>query len=168
MSRFVALLLWSAAAAFLVATFAGEDLTVSLRIWLVAFVLWFGGGLLLRVFSGAAIVPSRFRLLLTRKRETERAPQSLHEFRSLESLLLRARENDRTHRQQLRPRLTELADHFLLVQHGINRSAQSEQAAEVLGDVAWLLEDAPSPAPTFEEIDRFLERILRTKQQRTT
>lgn len=166
MIRFLGLVLWALAAALLIAIFAGEDLTISLRLWLVAFVCWFGGSLLLGLLSRVAIVPSRARLLLARATDNKTdSAGSLHTFRSLESLLLRSRENERTYRQQFRPRLTELADHFLLVHHGINRTTHPDRAAALLGDVAWMIqEDESAPSPTFDEFDRFLDRILPSTQ----
>lgn len=169
MIRFLGLVFWASIAGLLAAAFVGEDLTVSMRIWLTAFVCWFAGGLLARLFSDVNLVPARFRLLVVGKDEVEETRQVLTDFRSLESLLLRSRENERTHRQQLRPRLTALADHFLLLHHGINRSEQPALAATVLGDVAWLLDDDGSgSAPTLEEIDRFLDRILPNEKPSNT
>lgn len=169
MKRLLSLIAWSSVAAFLVAAFAGDDQTVSLRIWLVAFFCWFGGGLLLRLFSSVPLVPSRHRLLVVRSSDGDSAPRaSLHDFRSLESLLVRSCENERTYRQQLRPRLITMADHFLQVHHGISRTTHPERAAAVMGDVGWLLEDndaAPAPAPTLDDLDRFLDRILPTTQR---
>lgn len=161
MIRFLGLVFWASIAGLLAAVFVGEDLAVSMRIWLTAFVCWFAAGLLVRLLSDINLVPARFRLLVVGSEEVEETRQALTDFRSLESLLLRSRENERAHRQQLRPRLAALADHFLLLHHGVNRREQPAQAAAVLGDVAWLLDDDDStPAPTFEEIDRFLDRIL--------
>lgn len=161
MLRYFVLLFWCSIAAVLTASFAGEDLALSLKLWLASFVSWFAAALLLGLLSRADLVPSRFRLLTAASNEESSSPQALHAFRSLESLLLRSRDNERTHRQQLRPRLATLADHFLLVHHGINRDMQPEQAAAVLGDAAWLIaDDQTTRTPTLEEVDLFLDRLL--------
>ena len=160
MFRLMVLVFWCSVAALITAVVVGENLAVSLRIWLAAFVSWFGLALLVRFFLGVRLVPARWQLLAVSNKSEQQAPRALHDFRTLENLLLRARRNDRTHRRQLRPRLAALADHSLLVHHGINRQAEPGRASTVLGDVAWLLDDDESlPTPTLEEIDRFLDRI---------
>ncbi len=149
---------WSITVGGLLAILNGESQAVSLRLWLAAFATWFAIAVLRRLFTDAPLFPSSVVAVFARRRRVGiQKPDGLRELRALQGLLLRSRDNKRAFTQQLRPRLAGLADHYLLLNHGIDRQADPDRAAHMLGDVRWLIDDRVSDrAPTIEELDSFV------------
>lgn len=160
MSRntFLGSVLWAAALASLLSLLTGDQQAVSIAIWLAGFSVWFAAITLLRLLDHVPLAPGRLMALVRRKPKTggpvDRRPR---ELRSIEGLLIRARDNERAHRQQLQPRLATLADHFLPRQHGIDPKREPDRAAALLGDLAWIVDPASTGrSPTIEEVARFV------------
>lgn len=153
---------WSVLAAAVGALLTGGQRAVSLQILLAIFVAWFAAATMNHFLSAVPLKPSRPRLLidLRFKRAAPERDRRPRELKSVESLVARACDNERVHEQQLRPRLTALANHLLAMNHGIDRAANPKQAAVLLGDVAWLIESTnPNRKPTTDELNEFLDRV---------
>ena len=72
----------------------------------------------------------------------------------------RSTENVRTHNNQLRPRLTELADH-VVPRHAHGPEERVRELINAAGDAGWLIDPTiDDRTPTTTDIDRFLDRIL--------
>ena len=55
----------------------------------------------------------------------------------------------------------ELAHHFLPLRRGIDFENDPDQVAELLGDVAWIIDlEVQDRSPTFAEVERFLDLTL--------
>ncbi len=155
-------LVWALGVGGLVALLNGERRAVSLRIWLAAFAIWFALAMMQRLFAEVPVATSRLRpIVRLRSRRSPPLDGRLRELRALESLILRARDNDRAYTQQLQPRLAALADHYLPMVHGIDRELEPERASGFLGDLGWLV-DNPSPTrpPTLAEINELLDVLV--------
>ncbi len=155
----ISALIWALSVGGLVAILTGERRAVSLRIWLAAFAIWFALATVQRLFAQVPLTTSRLLPLVAwRKSRLSGQDERLRALRALESLVLRARDNERAYTQQLQPRLIALADHHLPMSHGIDRHREPDRAAALLGDLAWLLDDrSTGRSPTIGEIDALLD-----------
>ena len=96
-----------------------------------------------------------------RRTSQEQPSQRPLEMRNLQALVVSANANPRMFSRRLRPHLVELAEHFLPRRHGISFDDDGEEAAQLLGDVSWLIEPGVDDRiPTFEEIGRFLDVVV--------
>lgn len=154
-------LFWAATVGGLLALVTGDRQAVSLRLWLAGFAGWFALATLISLLKRVPLGPSTIRPAFRwRAAKPVNQVQRLRHLRFIESLLLRARDNERAHSQQLRPRLEALADHYLPVVHGIDRRSQPGRANALLGDLEWLIGEENVPrTPTFAEIDEFVARV---------
>lgn len=99
-------------------------------------------------------------------------PKQVHgtkDLRAVSMMLAGAITNPRAHGRHLRPRLIALAEHFLPIRCGIDFLHDPEGGAALLGDVAWLIDEAADDerVPTVAEVARFLERIGAAEDQPT-
>lgn len=141
---------------------AAQNRAISLEIWLAATTIWFGAATVVLLLSRVPLAPAKILGLLPRPTRPVR-PTNLRpsELGAIQSLLLNARDNERVHNRQLQPRLETLADHFLLVHHGIDRRAAPERAAELLGDTGWLIDPrVTGRSPTMLEIRNFVDAVV--------
>lgn len=150
-------LLWAAVAGGVVALMTGDQRAVSLGVWLAVSALWFTVAALKELQGVVPLLPSRFLSLFGRKRSQADHQQQLRQLRSLDSLIMRSRENSRAFEQQLRPRLTELGDHYLKLNHNVDPASEPERAQAVLGPVAWLVDPTQTNRePTIDELGQFI------------
>lgn len=160
----VNLLLWAVLAGGIIAIFNGDQQAVSLRLWLAGVVVWFAAASVARLFEGLPLIPARLKTLFIAwwRRKPVAVDSRLRELRSLEGLILRSRDNNRAFAQQLQPRIVALADHFLAVNHGIDRQTQPDRVHELLGDLVWMLDPRSSHrSPSLEEVDDLVDRLTR-------
>ena len=95
---------------------------------------------------------------LRRPHRTNSGPPGLL---NIHDLLVNAIATPRSFMIHLRPRLVELARHFLPLRNGIDFEHDSEQVAQLLGDVAWIIDPAVlDRSPTLAEVERFLDLTL--------
>ena len=81
-------------------------------------------------------------------------------LRAAAGLVARSTENVRTHNNQLRPRLLELADHTI-PRRASSPDDRLQELIDAAGDTGWLLDPAiDDRTPTIADIDRFLDRLL--------
>lgn len=160
---------WGAILALLVAVYNGEDQALSLQLFLAVFVLYLTLVMMIRLFAVLPMTASGLVGLwpLPRRNRADDVDNRLPTLRSIESLVVRARDNERVHHQQLRPRLAALALHYLPMYHGVDPSRERARAAEVLGDVYWLIDPAVRDrAPTIPELHQFVGVLTGAPQQR--
>jgi len=163
-ARQLALLLtWAVGLGFLTALPLGVRQRISIEIWFITLVLWTLVSLVLALMRAAPLsstshvdlrpwLPDRWR------RTRDDMESQLRDHRAIEGLLIRARDNERSHSRQLRPRLESLAGHYLPLRHGVDPSSDPSAVSQVLGDVGWLIDPAVDDRrPTFEQVDRFLD-----------
>lgn len=155
----------------LIALPLGRHRQVSVELWLAGLAAWTGLTLVLRALATAPLDEPRLRPLLWWRAEPADPPPPLpRALAALDGTLLAARDSDRAFAHRLQPRLRELADHRLRVDHGIDPDREPGRVAAVLGDVAWLVgrDRAPHPdpdqsaegrTPTVEDIHRLLDRL---------
>ena len=156
---------WSIGLGLLVALPLGAQRRISIEIWFIGFTVWFLVNLAIGLMRAApptstsnidlrGWLPERWR-----RRKTNDLSQ-LRDQRAIEGLLIRARDNERSHDKQLRPRLQDLADHFLGIDHRGDKPPDPAVADKALGEVAWLIDPAVTGrSPTLAEIDLFLDRV---------
>ena len=154
---------WSTALGLFVALFRGSDLVISIELWLGAFAAWLTLTVLVLALQRLPLEPSPERKKADRDPvpSTDRRPNGL---RNLEGIIRQARSDRRVYNAQLRPRLIELADHLLPLNHGVNPAADPASAALVLGDLAWMVNPAAAertPSPT--ELARFVSLLNDSK-----
>jgi len=138
---------------------SGDDL-ISAQVWVaaaaVSIVL-----MLLRDFIAVAAIE---RARLVPAWSGQKQPAAALEARGLRSiyvLLTNAQRNPRTHSNVLNPRLVDLANHYLPLKHGVDLENHPARAADLLGDVAWLIDSGVSDrTPTQADLRRFLDVIL--------
>jgi len=158
--RVLGLLTWAALGGIATALATGNERAVSLRIWLGATAVAFAGTAVAELIKIVPLAPAEWLWFFKRtgKRNNER-PQRIADLRALENLLIRSEDNDRAFTQQLRPRLQEIAWHFLSLNHSLS-AAHPERARAVLGDVAWLIDaEVTGRSPTLHELETFMIRL---------
>ena len=149
--------LWAAVAGGVVALMTGDEQAVSLGVWLGVSALWFTVTALRELHAVVPLLPSRFLALFGKKPSQVDDQPQLRQLRSLDSLIMRSRDNSRAFEQQLRPRLTELGDHYLRLNHRVDPKAEPERAEAVLGPVAWLVDPTQTNRePTIDELGQFI------------
>lgn len=80
---------------------------------------------------------------------------------NIHALLVNAIATPRSFTIHLRPRLVKLARHFLPLRNGIDFEHAPDQVAQLLGDVAWIIDPAIlDRSPTLAEVERFLDLTL--------
>lgn len=134
-------------------TYGDGDAVVSLQIWLAGSVIAVALVLVFRLLAAAGVEPARLVPVRLRRSRLDDDPSNVRilDLRATETLLLTVTGRPRTHVNRLRPRLEALADHHLT----------PEDRAAALGDVAWMIDpNVNDRAPTLEEVDRFLDRVL--------
>lgn len=143
--------------------FSGSDL-VSVGIWLASAAALVGLELLIHVIKAAEVEPAQIAVAWTWRfrrrpiRQMDRRPDAVG---AIEGLVASAIDYPNLHASRLRPRLTELADHFLPIRQGIDSGSDPARAKALLGDVAWLVDsDVSDRSPTVHELDRFLDIVL--------
>jgi hypothetical protein len=141
---------------------------VSLRVWVFAGTTILVGSALVQLVLEARVsvspmVPAWWPIRRARPGETG----SIRSLRALEGIVRDAARNPRVHTLRLQPRLTEVAQHYLPLTHGIDLEHDPELAHEILGDVAWLIDPSVvDRAPTVDELDRFVHRVRNANPER--
>lgn len=140
------------------ALLTGQGLAVSIRLWLGGLAFWFVGAVVRRLLSYVPLEDRGLQPLTKVKRQTEETgPKQLREIRSAEVLLLRSSDNDRAFRQQLRPRLQQLAAHYVPMRHGIDPAVDPHAARQALGHVGWMIDDSVTGrSPSLADVEAFL------------
>ncbi len=83
------------------------------------------------------------------------------DFKALRSAVLGGLARGSSFERSLQPRLETLASHYLPTRHGLDPSLERERYREVLGDLAWMIEDITEErSPTAEELERFLDIVV--------
>jgi len=138
---------------------SGDEL-ISAQIWIAAGAVSMVV-MLLRDFIAVAAM-RRARLVPAWSRR--RPPAEAREARSLQSiyvLLADAQGSPRVHANIFRPRLLDLAIHYIPLKHGLDVENDAAPVAELLGDVAWLIDPAViDRTPSLADLHRFLDVIL--------
>ena len=160
--RLFGALFFAAGVGAVVAIVAGDRNAISLRMWLAVTALWFAATSVRELLEVVPLDESRFRLLVRWQRKSTDAPSPRHwGLRELDSLVSRAAGNERVFENQLRPRLHELADHFLPLNHSVDRTKHPERVAAIFGDVHWMMNpQATGRAPSLDEIETFIHRLM--------
>ncbi len=156
--RLVALTL-TISAGSLIAVIASNGEVLSARTWFIGSFIAFVALLAYDLLRFTPIEPLRIHPLVRwRPPETDHRPD--HNVRSAEMAITRSIADSRIFGHRLRPRLAEMADHFLEIGPGIDREHDPDRAIAYLGDEAWLTSAAfTNRAPTSEELERFFDTI---------
>lgn len=146
----------------------GQGREISVDLWLVAVSVWLAWILVSQALTAAPLVPARLRgAWQWRRRKGNNSDGRPRQLQALEGLVLSARDNDRAHALRLRPRLTEIANHYLRTRCGIDPTTSPERARALLGESAWLLdEQAEARRPQLAEIDALLDIVLGSRSSR--
>lgn len=168
LKAFASALVMAVSVGGVLAILTGERRAVSLRIWLAACAVWFAVATLRRMFEYVPLMHVQFRPVLTRRRTSAaESSRRIRDVRALEGLLLRSRDNERAFRQQLQPRLIDLAQHFLRLHHGVDCEREPHKAAALLHDDYWLIDPSVEDrVPTLDDVDRFMGRLIEPTAQR--
>ena len=151
---------WACVAGFIVALLSGNGRALSLQVWLAVTVVGLTLAAVGQMHEVVPLVPSRFRSLFFRTTvDTSNEPE-LRQLRSLQFLIMRAGDNARVHQQQLRPRLVELAAHYLPLNHGVDLAKEPDRAQQVLEPVGWVIDTASTRQPTLADIERFVTLLV--------
>lgn len=135
---------------------------VSVQVLLAAAAVWIAGTLLWD-FAAASNKPTpQWRGAWQIRRRRSHATSPPHRGLQATNLLVtNAVGHARAHAVNLRPKLTELAQHYFPLRHGFDFHRERARADAVLGDLAWLIADNDEErAPTVAELDRFLDVVL--------
>ncbi|MGI9605121.1 MAG: hypothetical protein ACR2P0_03185 [Acidimicrobiales bacterium] len=156
-------------AGLLIATVFSRGELISVRVWLSAAAVGITASAVSRLIVAARVEPAglitAWKPRRTRGRSFDGGIKSL---RATESVMREASRNPRSFGHQLRPRLHDLARHYLPISHGIDPDVDPAAAAVVLGDVAWLIDPRPArDAPTLDEIQRFVRIVAGTRHSAT-
>lgn len=138
---------------------SGDDV-ISARVWLGAAAVTIIAILVRDLIAASSLQRATFTPAwsLRRQRHVSPGPQALE---NTHSVLLSAQSSPRAHGLHLRPRLQDLAGHYLPIRHGIDVAHDPARATDALGDVAWLIDPSVNDrTPTTAEIERFLDVIL--------
>ena len=155
-------LAWAIGLASVLGLATGSNRAISLEIWLIGFTCWLAAVMVAHLLQTMPFTPARLIGIMARpKARLQVADGRPLGLRSLEGLLIRSRDQARTHHLQLRPHLRDLADHHLPRRHGIDQRREPERATALLGDVAWLIDPSVTDqAPTLSEIETFFDRLI--------
>lgn len=147
----------------------GPPLVISLRMWVTCFGV-IAALLMLRYFYAAVpVLPEQRRALFGSSAVAEQTSADNRRVRMLHGIVLRARDNDRSFRSQLQPQLVLMARHFLRLNHGIDLDHEPGRAANVLGDLGWLIATGSgSRRPTPSELDQFVRVLTLASPQQTS
>lgn len=164
--------LWAVGLGTLLSLVSGQNRAISIQIWLVGFSVWIAAITLIHLLEKLPMFPRRL-VSLVRFRQPKATAVDRRPFglRGLEGLLIRARDQERAHTMQLRPRLADLAVHHLPHHHGIDPLTEPQRVTGLLGDVAWLIDsDVTDRAPSLDDIETFFDRLLpaHATEQRTS
>ncbi len=156
----VSTLVAAAAFGFVIAVVPDGQRRVSIDLWLVGVSAWAGLALTRRALEPVPMRSTGLRPALWLRTRRDGAPiRRPRGVGAVEGSLVVSSDNPRSYDHRLRPRLRAIADHQLRVNHGID-PAETDRVAAVLGDLAWLVDDAPADRPpTVDEIDRLLDRL---------
>ena len=162
-------LLWAIGLGTVLSLATGQNRAISIQIWLVGFSAWIAVITLVHLLDRVPVMPRRLLAVVRRPRKPSQPPDHRpFELRGVEGLLIRSRDHERAYTLQLRPRLAEMAAHHLPRRHGIDPNAEPDRVADLLGEVAWLIDPAINTrAPSLDEIEIFFDRLLpadRTEQ----
>ena len=138
---------------------SGDDF-ISARVWLGAAAVTVVAILLREFLAISSVEHATFvsAWSLRRPHRTNSGPPGLQ---NIHALLIDARTSPRSFTIRLRPRLVELADHFLPLRSGIDFEHDPDQVAQLLGDVSWIIDSAVQDrSPTLAEVERFLDLTL--------
>ncbi len=157
------------ALALIASLLGGRPQQLSLDVWLLLSALWLAS-IAYRALDTAAPLQAERLVGLWRWRRGEPEPIDIRprSLVTIEGLLASARESDRANSLRLRPRLIELADHFLRSRHGIDPELEPERSAALLGGSAWLVarpgQHQPGQplgrTPTLPEVDELMDILL--------
>jgi hypothetical protein len=166
-------LLWAIGLGTVLSLATGQNRAISIQVWLVGFTAWIAVITLIHLLEQVPVSPRRLLAVIQRPRKRPAAPDRRpFQLRGLEGLLIRSRDQDRAFTLQLRPHLSELAAHHLPRRHGINPAAEPDRVADLLGNVAWLIDPAVTTrAPSLDEVETFFDRLLpadHTEQRTST
>ena len=137
---------------------------LSLRFWLAAAGAWMAFLVLDSVLRTARPASPRGRSILSRLRPRveldDPRPRSLQ---ALHGTVLNSRDNGRAFALRLRPRLLDVAEHQLAVNHGIDLRNEPDRARALLGDLFGLLDpDAPAEPAEPQRLIALLDALERT------
>ena len=158
--RIGATVIWATVLAVILGESTGEDLRLSIDLWLAVAAVGAALVVIIDVIADARISIRRPRNRLSRSPETRPPDIRPRNLRSLERILVGGTTRSRDHTQRLRPRLRSIAAHSLRVDHGIDLESHPGQAKQVLGPVYWLLdEEADERVPTLGDVEDLLGRL---------
>ena len=137
---------------------------LSIRLWIALTAAGIAALLVVQVLSHLPVDRgpawfSAIRRWWVRRRRIEPSGTAF-ELRAAAGLVARSTENVRTHNNQLRPRLLELADHAV-PRRTVDPDDRLQELIDAAGDTGWLIDPTiDDRAPTLADIDRFLDRVL--------
>jgi len=136
---------------------------ISVQIWVSATAVWVVGTVLYDFIAVAAVEPASLVPGWRRSGRRRQRPAfaGARGLQTIHVLLAAAQTTPRAHANQLRPRLIALAKHYLPIRHGFHLEQDPARAADLLGDVAWLIDPAVNEhRPGLAEITKFLDVVL--------
>lgn len=145
----------------LVAVPLGQRRQFSIDLWLVVTGIWFTLLFIRGVFAEVPVESmTRRSLWHGRAPESETLVKLPRGMLALEGTVIGGRDSSRAFNRRLRPKLIEVAAHRLRNNHGVDLERQPERVAELLGDVAWMIDPAVGErSPSIEELHRLLNRL---------
>lgn len=167
-TMFVAIL-WGVALASVAGLVGGDRRAVSVEIWLAGFSSWFAIVILLRLLGRVPLFPAKLIPVVgLRAKEAPQEDRRPRELRSMEGLVIRSRDNERTFNQQLQPRLIALARHYLPMRYGVDFDNDLSRVNNILGEASWMVDPSVrSRAPTLDELHSFVD-LLNPPEQGTS
>ncbi len=145
----------------------GGHRRLSVDLWLVTASGWFMLLFIRGVFDAVPVEVTQRRGIWGRATRPEDPPVRLpRDLVALEGTVIGGRDSERAYRRRLQPRLIDISSHLLLSRHGIDLERQPAKAAEILGDVGWLLNpEAIERKVRIDEMDRLLDRLSPQDEQ---
>lgn len=141
---------------------------ISLDVWLLLSALWLAKTAYRRLNTAAPLEEDQLIGVWGWRRRGEQPTDSRpRALVTIEGLLASSRDSDRATALRLRPRLTELSDHFLRSRHGIDPDTEPQRIAAVLGDKAWLVAEDGEHAgrtPSLKDVDELMDILLNENQ----
>lgn len=149
------------ALAFLLSADIGDQRRLSVDLWLAAVATWIVVSLARSIVGETSIETPRLRLPIglagRSKGPSTPVPRDLQ---VAEGGVIAATHNLRAFSHRLRPRLRDVAEHRLRLDHGIDIDREPDRARVVLGDAMGLVEpDGLDRPPTADEITDLLHRL---------
>ena len=163
LKRFCAIVLRAGVPGLFIAVALSGEGVISIQVWIGAAAVWIAGTRLVDFILTAEVEPDRRKLAWRplRRRRQQRSVVGHKGIRTINLLVATALMNSRAHTNALSPRLRSLAHHYLPMHHGVDLERDPHRAAEVLGDVAWLIDPSVRDrTPSAAEIEQFLDVIL--------